>query len=487
MTDTRPDVINEYLRLFGVVHPSLGRRLRPGKQADHVQPISHAEQERRLANVDYWKPHRALEPAKIAVEGARGYNSKLHLPDPHIHPYTNIMTNADRTREIGRAYERLPHHDPAADKHFAKMRDEILAQHHHMTHVMGIRSEPVDYDPYPTAKDMINDVQRNHRIKVLSSESTGGHSFLTDDENNKFRAVHDLFGHAATGRSFDAHGEDAAWAAHSRMFSPQARAAMSSETRGQNAALHLNGEFQDQKTAILPRHMWDDQALRNTAARAHLINYAAFVQRSAVKHITEPGESRALCGQDVSSKLPYTDAQSERANCPECFSLMEEDHPYSAVSDTHSPSLAQILSTGSLRKQAHDSGDGVTIFHCPFCGSGQVIGRSDGTTECQYCGTAFVVKVQPVYPSFPQTIDGQPVQVPGMPPRDPAMGADQPVTDDPQNPQGEDGPPVDPQSGGVEEEADSDNDDDSQDEGEGGPPAFLKGSSLRLVSTGTLD
>jgi hypothetical protein len=68
-----------------------------------------------------------------------------------------------------------------------------------------------------------------------------------------------------------------------------------------------------------------------------------------------------------------------------------------------------------MRTIAHDSGDSETIFHCPFCGSGAVIGRSDGTTECEFCHTHFTVQVQPAHPAMPQTINGQPVPAPGMP------------------------------------------------------------------------
>jgi ribosomal protein L37AE/L43A len=89
----------------------------------------------------------------------------------------------------------------------------------------------------------------------------------------------------------------------------------------------------------------------------------------------------------------------------------------------------------SLQTVAHDSGDGKTIYHCPFCGAGQVVAGSDGTTECQFCKTFFTVQVQPEFASFPQTINGQPVQVPGMPgdptqPSPPPDGA-APTTDDP--------------------------------------------------------
>jgi hypothetical protein len=100
----------------------------------------------------------------------------------------------------------------------------------------------------------------------------------------------------------------------------------------------------------------------------------------------------------------------------------------------------------STRKVAHDSGDGMTVFHCPFCGSGQVLARSDRTIECQFCHTAFTVQVQPVYPNFPQSIDGQPVQVPGMPGQMGAPGGPPPgspmegMDTDPSEP----GAPMDP-------------------------------------------
>lgn len=73
-------------------------------------------------------------------------------------------------------------------------------------------------------------------------------------------------------------------------------------------------------------------------------------------------------------------------------------------------------------REAHQSGDGVQIMHCPMCGSGQVIGRSDGNTECQFCNQSFLVRVQPMYSAFPQSVDGMPMQIPGMPPPAPAPG-----------------------------------------------------------------
>lgn len=71
----------------------------------------------------------------------------------------------------------------------------------------------------------------------------------------------------------------------------------------------------------------------------------------------------------------------------------------------------------AMRFEAHDSGDGKVIYHCPFCGGGEVVGRSDGTAMCDFCSTAFTVQVQPERSAMPQTnpITGEPLNMPGMP------------------------------------------------------------------------
>ena len=84
--------------------------------------------------------------------------------------------------------------------------------------------------------------------------------------NDAFRAVHDAYGHFGPGNPFFRHkGEERAFLEHSRMYSPEARGAMTSETRGQNSWLNFGpyGEanrkanvgdtvFAEQKIGVMP-------------------------------------------------------------------------------------------------------------------------------------------------------------------------------------------------------------------------------------------
>ena len=58
--------------------------------------------------------------------------------------------------------------------------------------------------------------------------------------NDAFRIVHDMYGHMGQGNpQFRSKGEERAWLEHSRMYSPAAKRAMTSETRGQNVLVEL--------------------------------------------------------------------------------------------------------------------------------------------------------------------------------------------------------------------------------------------------------
>jgi hypothetical protein len=135
-----------------------------------------------------------------------------------------------------------------------------------------------------------------------------------------------------------------------------------------------------------------------------------------------------------------------------------------------------------IMKVAHDSGDPQVVYHCPACGSGQVIARSDGTIECGFCKMCFTVQVQPRYPAFPQTINGEPIQVPGMGPQWPGQ-------DDEQMQQAQDaaeGIPVDAPNADdgnpfADQGAADEDGGDEEDSGDDGNP-FAKKKSYRTAS-----
>lgn len=106
------------------------------------------------------------------------------------------------------------------------------------------------------------------------------------------------------------------------------------------------------------------------------------------------------------------------AECRAAISYLLANRPGWLSQYQHTASLVLTSKKeASIQVIAHDSGDGQTIYHCPFCGSGNVIGRGDGTVECGYCHNAFTVQVQPQHPNMPQTnpATGDPMPVPGMP------------------------------------------------------------------------
>lgn len=99
--------------------------------------------------------------------------------------------------------------------------------------------------------------------------------------------------------------------------------------------------------------------------------------------------------------------------CEKCGTTMPADIPRHRV--------AGLFVCGSCKepdglttKIAHDmsSRDPLVVRHCPFCGSGQVIARNDGSVECDFCQSVFTVRVEPFYPGWPQTVDGTPQDIP---------------------------------------------------------------------------
>ena len=129
-------------------------------------------------------------------------------------------------------------------------------------------------EPYKNSTEMVEDLKDNKHLYVFSTEEGFGETGITPqnrrenpmladsgykDANGKklllndlFRFVHDAFGHGKLGNSFGPVGEENAWYVHSQMFSPDARRAMTSETRGQNSWVNFGPQLRN-KDGSLPK------------------------------------------------------------------------------------------------------------------------------------------------------------------------------------------------------------------------------------------
>jgi len=169
-----------------------------------------------------------------------------------------MSSTPEMRREMARLYDKLPSYDPEAQPAYSQFKREINIQFHLLL-AMGI---DVTWNPtqkFMPSKKMFRELDVNWAMEVF----TGGDPHQTLGVTNfRFRAIHDYFGHYVGRNNFTADGEEKAWEQHSKMFSPLARRAMTSETRGQNswfnytpANINLkprDRKFAEQKTALLP-------------------------------------------------------------------------------------------------------------------------------------------------------------------------------------------------------------------------------------------
>jgi hypothetical protein len=201
---------------------------------------------------------RQFEPVADARMAASKYQSRQGFGTRESGNLENVQVDPARGFATQRAYKEaqaVPTEASGIRKSYAAMRQETHKQYKFMTGPkksggMGLRHEVTDEDPYPTPQAMAEDVKQG-RIKTFSTKATGGHEYFSDRDNDKFRAVHDVFGHAAIGRGFSRHGEEAAYLSHRQMYSPQAQQAVASETRGQNSYLNY-GATRDNPESSFP-------------------------------------------------------------------------------------------------------------------------------------------------------------------------------------------------------------------------------------------
>lgn len=211
----------------------------------------------------------------------------------HYRPQNFPKLDESRATRIAGEFDRAQHmpNDPATRESYEQMARETLGQYDALSN-QGIKFEFMKrgpdgqvIDPYAKSPALgYKDLADNKRLEIFPTDAGFGSSSLDVSSNpllaqsgrsfgdqpatynDLFRAVHDAYGHFGHGNPFfRAPGEERAWALHSGMFSPEARRAMTSETRGQNSWVNFGPHgktnrsasgadttYADQKTTLLP-------------------------------------------------------------------------------------------------------------------------------------------------------------------------------------------------------------------------------------------
>lgn len=180
------------------------------------------------------------------------------------HPVTVHEPTAKRMADFYEAATSTPE-DPQVQRAYKAFNRETEKQAAELVKA-GYKAEPWTGtgQPYKDSAAMRADVLNNKHIWYFKTEAGAPiHDLMTAEQNDRFRWVHDIFGHAMEGNQFGANGEENAWSAHASMYGLAAQKAMTTETRLQNSAVNFgkNGAanranpaatiFPDQK-ALLP-------------------------------------------------------------------------------------------------------------------------------------------------------------------------------------------------------------------------------------------
>jgi hypothetical protein len=108
--------------------------------------------------------------------------------------------------------------------------------------------------PYRDADELIASVLASRTLEVTTSAADRGHPLLGGEAGGayyRFRAVHDLIGHVATGYGFDRDGEYSAWLVQRGHYAGLARWAAATELHGEISALWTTRQAAEHKAVLL--------------------------------------------------------------------------------------------------------------------------------------------------------------------------------------------------------------------------------------------
>ncbi len=249
------------------------KKLSTKKEIGKLKP----EEETRLTELDSrknaGKPKLFNEPVPEVSSVLKKYKEDKKIDTEPGEPITEIDEN--RSKAIADEYEKMQQspEDPKTKEAYEALVTETAEQHDALSKG-GYKFELYEKDgePYKNSEEMLRDLRDNKHLWVKSTEHDFGTTPITEKQrtenpllkdsgrkdvngkallnNDVFRAVHDAFGHGERGNAFGAKGEENAWDVHSRAYSPLARRAMTTETRGQNSWVNFGKHMRNEDGSI---------------------------------------------------------------------------------------------------------------------------------------------------------------------------------------------------------------------------------------------
>lgn len=220
------------------------------------------------------------EPVPLVTNGMHRWREMRGLPHPQVN-IADVPAPLEKGHAVAHEFDHAP--DMAHDKSVQLCYNDFKHQNEDMYDFittprnkggLGIRVHIIDAsdgEPYHSAEEQADDVRHNNNFNVQTGLG-GNHSLMSREEYDRFRAVHDIFGHVGVGGGFDRHGEYQAWLAHMGMYVPPGQRAMASEYHGINSSLWAGQGTPTGKALILPQELitnpWNEDGTLRRESKA---------------------------------------------------------------------------------------------------------------------------------------------------------------------------------------------------------------------------
>lgn len=239
---------------------------------DHVMTDRQYLAKAKTASPGWANPEVAPSVQVSDVHSTKDANPDLMaVTQAHqLHPAMPAVSAVDpaRGKEMADIYESLPVNDPAAKPAYDALNATIAKQYAALKDA-GYSFDFTDENPYPNSKAMRADLRDNKHLSTFKTPTDNFHPYMTPEQNDQLRAVHDALTHGAGGYQFGAYGEEGAYRIHASTLPPEALPALATETRGQNSWVNFGPNshlpvaerpFAPQKAALWPKEYLGDYA-----------------------------------------------------------------------------------------------------------------------------------------------------------------------------------------------------------------------------------